>query len=92
VIQHITIILTIAEPNQTIKTKNMEKLTKNQLIELMKEGALLIKTYGVYSYWSLLLPNGTKNYNIRKNAPESISKCLCETIERNKDGYTLKLK
>lgn len=69
----------------------MKKLNKNQLINLMTEGALLIKTYGVYSHWSLLLPDGSNYYNIRKGVPSSISN-LCETIERNKNGYTLKLK
>lgn len=69
----------------------MVKLDKKQTINLMTEGALLIKTYGVYSYWSLLLPDGSKYYNIRKGVPSSISN-LCETIERNKDGFTLKLK
>jgi len=70
---------------------SFKKLNSKEILQAMQEGALLKKTYAVYSYWQLLLPNGIIHYNFRKGSPESI-KNICETIERNKEGYILKLK
>lgn len=47
----------------------MTPLTKKQIIShILNDGAILVKVYSVYSYSYLVFPNGTMNYNIRKNA------------------------
>ena len=74
----------------TTQIDSFKKLNSKEILEAMQEGALLKKTYSVYSYWTLLLPNGKKHYNFRKGSVESITN-LCQTIERSKEGYTLKL-
>lgn len=70
---------------------SFKKLNSKEILVAMQEGALLQKIYGVYNYWLLLLPNEKKHYRFRKGSPESITN-KCETIEINKEGYTLKLK
>ncbi len=71
-----------------------KKLNKSEVLETMKEcGAILTKHYGIYSYWDLTYPDGTRHYNIRENACNSFStnKDL-EIISRDKKGYSYKHK
>jgi hypothetical protein len=71
-----------------------KKLTKKEVLETMKEcGAILSKQYGVYSYWDLTYPDGSRHYNIRENACNSFStnKDL-EIIRMSRGGYSYKHK
>lgn len=77
--------------NLTFNYYNFQKLNKQQVLELMGLGATLRRTYGVYSHWSLELPNGNTHYNLRKGVWNTISP-LCEVVKRTKEGYELKLK
>jgi hypothetical protein len=77
--------------NLTFTYLGFKKLNKAEVLELMGMGAILRKTYGVYSHWSLDLPNGKTHYNLRKGVGNAIGD-FCEVIDRNKEGYTLKLK
>jgi len=70
----------------------MNKLIKNQVLDLMKNGAILSRIYEVYSYWELKTIDGVRITNIKKG--------VCEMIEKNnkrdliifnqdKNGYSL---
>lgn len=68
------------------------KLTKDQVIEAMENGAILQKTYCVYSYWSLVFPDGKEHYNIRKGAAESArSSKNVVLIEAGKNGVSYQI-
>jgi len=75
------------------KRKIMEKLTTSNVIELMKQGAILSKHYAVYSYWSLKLTNGDFITNIRKGACNKIQynfKNNIVLVNNDKNGFSLK--
>lgn len=73
----------------------MSKLTTNEIIKHMEDGAILKKVYGVYSYWNLTLKDGTSiiGGRLRKRSPESAkAKINYEIIQSDKTGYSLKIK
>jgi hypothetical protein len=73
----------------------MKKLTTNDIIMHMEDGAILRKEYGVYSHWNLILKDGRtiSGGHLRKRSPECVrAKVKCEIIESDKTGYSLKLK
>lgn len=73
----------------------MKKLTTQDIINHLNDGAVLQKVYCVYSYWRLILADGTIIYDgvMRKGSPESAkSKIQYEIIEQNKNGYSIKIK
>jgi len=73
------------------KPNCFEKLTKNEILEAMQNGAILTKTYGVYSYWDLTFPDGTRHYNIRKGSTNGISNLKNVVLfDRNKKGFSYK--
>jgi len=74
------------------KPRAFVKLTKNQVIEAMENGAILTKNYCVYSYWDLTFPDGSRFYNIRKGAAESAraSKNVI-LLEATKNGSSYKI-
>lgn len=76
------------------KPSGWEKLNKAQVLEAMANGAILKKTYGVYSYYDLTFPDGSRHYNLRKGAAESISQRTTKNvvlIDSNKEGYSYKM-
>ena len=77
-----------------IKPNSNVKLNKMQVLEAMENGATLKKTYCVYSYFSLIFPDGSVHYNIRKGATNGISEITMKNIvriESNKSGFSLKM-
>ena len=77
----------------TTKPKKMTKLNSQQIINHLNNGAILKKTYCVYSYWSLVLADGSKIYNMIKGAPETAkAKINYDLISNDKSGFSLKLK
>lgn len=71
----------------------MQKLTSNDIINYLKNGATLTKVYAVYSYWTLNTIDGKSIYNFRKGSPElAKSKIQYEIIKQDKTGYTIKIK
>jgi hypothetical protein len=65
-----------------------------QVLEAMENGAMLKKTYCVYSYFSLIFPDGSVHYNIRKGATNGISQNNMKDIvliEANKSGISYKM-
>jgi len=70
-----------------------KKLNSADIISHMKNGALLKKTYCVYSYWSLILSDGTIIYNLTKGAPQTAqSKISYEILNNDKEGFTIKMR
>jgi hypothetical protein len=74
------------------KPQLQEKLNRAQVLEAMSNGAILKKTYGVYSYYSLVFPDGTEHYNIRKGAVEGISRSIKNIVlvSADKNGIVYK--
>ncbi len=70
-----------------------QKLKKSEVLEAIKNGAILRKHYGVYSYWDLTFVDGTRHFNLRNDATNNLSghKDL-EVIDRTKEGYSYKYK
>jgi hypothetical protein len=69
-----------------------KKLNTKEVLEAMINGAILVKTYGVYSYWSLEFSDGSKHYNIRKGAAQSATSSKnVVLIEANKHGASYKI-
>jgi len=76
------------------KPQPCEKLNKAQVLEAMSNGAILKKTYCVYSYYDLTFPDGTVHYNIRKGAAEGISQRTIKNvvlINADKNGISYKM-
>lgn len=70
----------------------MSKLTTKEIVNLLNEGAILRKTYGVYSYWSLYTSCGKTIYNFRKGSPEAAkSQIKYQIVEQDKSGFSIKL-
>jgi hypothetical protein len=70
-----------------------KKLNSADIISHMQNGALLKKTYCVYSYWSLILTDGTIIYNLTKGAPQTAkSKISYDIIQNDKDCLTIKMR
>jgi hypothetical protein len=71
----------------------MSKLTAQQIANELRNGAILRRVYGVYSYWVLDLPSGAKIYSLRKGAPEAAkSQIEYIIVEQEKLGFSLKAK
>jgi hypothetical protein len=76
------------------RPNSSEKLSKKQVLDALQSGAVLTRHFGVYGYWDLTYPDGTRHYNIRKNATNGISPRLIANlveISRNKDGYVYRI-
>jgi hypothetical protein len=76
------------------KPNGWDKLTKAQVLEAMENGAILRKTYCVYSYYDLTFPDGTRHFNIRKGAAEGISARTTKNVillESNSKGIAYKM-
>ena len=77
-----------------IKPSLQVKLNKTQVLQAMENGATLKKTYCVYSYFSLIFPDGSVHYNIRKGATNGISETTMKNIVRikaDKSGFALSM-
>ena len=73
----------------------MEKLLKNDILDLMKSGAILSRIYEVYSYWELKTVDGVSITNIKKGVCEMIeknNKTNLVILNQDKNGYSLMLK
>jgi hypothetical protein len=73
----------------------MKKLLSSDVLEYLKNGAILSKIYGVYSYWELKTIDGINITNIRKGACESVkynNKSNLVIFNQDKNGYSLVLK
>jgi len=71
-----------------------EKLNKAQILEAMENGAILSKTYCVHSYYDLTFLDGSRHFNLRKGAAESINHRTIKNvilIETNKKGFSYKI-
>jgi hypothetical protein len=72
----------------------MAKLTKKEILEAMSQGAVLSRHYGVYGYWDLTYPDGTRQFNLRKGSADGISERLMKNIvlvSRGKEGYSYRM-
>jgi hypothetical protein len=76
------------------KPNTQEKLTKSQILDAMSNGAILSKIYCVYSYYVLTFLDGSKHYNLRKDAIVGINERSNKNIvllEANKSGISYKM-
>lgn len=74
------------------RPNGFKKLNTKEVLEAMMNGAILVKTYGVYSHWSLEFPNGKTHWNIRKGAAElARSSKNVVLIQANKQGVSYKI-
>lgn len=71
----------------------MKKLTTSEIIKHMENGATLRKVYCVYSYWELILNDGTRIWNLREGSAQSAkSKIKYDLISNDKSGFVIKMK
>jgi hypothetical protein len=72
------------------------KLTTNDIIMHLEDGAILNRVNAIYnSYWYLLLKDGRKIYctQMRKNAVYNAkAKIKYDIIAQDKNGYSIKIK
>lgn len=73
----------------TKKFKPSQKLTKIQVEQAMKEGAILSQTRSPYPYWLLTFSDDTYHENIRKDATVGLDIELFH-VDKFADSYRLK--
>ena len=74
----------------------MKKLTTNEILTHLQNGATLSKVYCVYSHWVLTLPSGHIIYNMRKGAPDSAMNMAkrsngYEFFNNSKMGFSIRI-
>jgi hypothetical protein len=70
----------------------MKKLISKDVLEYIKNGAVLTKNYGIYSFWSLKTIDGKYITNIRQGTCEIVkrkNKDNMVIINQDKHGYSL---
>jgi hypothetical protein len=75
------------------KPNSWDKLNKAQILEAMQNGAILRKHYGVYIHWDLQFEDGSRHWNMRKNAYNRLNSVNYKNIvciDRDKSGYSYK--
>lgn len=70
---------------------SFEKLSKKNVIEALKSGAILLKVYAVYSYYKVEFADGSYTTNLRKDAT-SIDKSILSLVSASKQGISYKIK
>jgi hypothetical protein len=67
-----------------------QKLTKIQVEQAMKEGAILSQTRSPYPYWLLTFSDDTYHENIRKDATKGLENIELFHSDKFADSYRLK--
>lgn len=70
----------------------MEKLLCKDVLDYLKNGAIMTKNYGIYSFWSLKTIDDKYITNIRKGSCEIVKRNHKDNmviINQDKHGYSL---
>jgi hypothetical protein len=71
----------------------MKKLLTSDVLAYLKNGAIMTKNYGVYSFWSLKTIDDKYITNIRKGSCEIVKRNYKDNmviINQDEHGYSLK--